>query len=564
MKRLLIANRGEIALRIQHAARDLGIETVAVYAESDRDAPFAQAAAHAFALGGDSPAETYLDGAKILNIARVAGADAIHPGYGFLSENVSFAQAVIDAGLIWVGPAPAVIATLGDKLAARDLARHVGAPLAKGSAGPIADLAQARECMADFGLPVIIKAAHGGGGRGMRIVRAADDLAQAFAAATREAETAFGRGECFIEQYLERPRHIEVQVLADQHGTVLTLGTRDCTLQRRNQKLLEEAPAPTLSPAMRAELEDAARALCTHAQYTSAGTVEFLVSQDGTASFLEVNTRVQVEHPVTEEVYGLDIVAWQLRIARGEALPTTIAPRGHAIEMRINAEDPGRGFLPTPGQITALDWPTGPGVRVDSGVCAGQIIAPQFDSLIAKIIVTGPDRQSCIARARRALAQTRISGIATTLAFHRAVLEAGAFTQADGAALHTRWIEDDMPPLPPHPRVSPIGAQAWEGKIQIDGRLHHVVLPKDLFAGAQTAPKREEPSLDSDLTAPFAAKLVAWQVADGAQVETGQVVATIEAMKAEHHILASRAGVLSIKVTTGAHVAAGDLLGRIS
>ena len=563
MKRLLIANRGEIALRILRAARDLKIETVAIYAEADRESPAPRLADQAYCLGDGGPRETYLDAAKIIAIARQTGADAVHPGYGLLSENADFARAVIAAGLIWVGPPPDVIALLGDKRAARDLARKVGAPLALGSDGTVATAADAAAIAARIGLPVAIKAAFGGGGRGIRVVRDMADLPEAFATATREAAQAFGRGDCYVEQFLDRPRHIEVQVLADHHGHILTLGTRDCTLQRRNQKLIEEAPAPDLTPAQRSVFETAATEICRAAGYRNAGTVEFLLSRDGVTTFLEVNTRLQVEHPVTEEIHGIDIVTWQLRIAAGEVLPDIAVPRGHAMEFRINAEDSGRGFLPTPGKITALHWPFGPGVRIDSGVQAGQIVPQAFDSLIAKIIIWGEDRATCLARARRALAEAEIAGIATTLPFHRAMLENPALTATDARMLHTRWIEEEMPPLPPSPRVDPASDDTWRGQIEIDGRLHRVALPAALFGQSRPAAP-PQPEVTGDLSAPFAGQFTRWMVADGATITAGAPIAVMEAMKAEHQLIAPRSGVITQLVATDTMLNAGDLIARIT
>ncbi|MEY9774654.1 acetyl-CoA/propionyl-CoA carboxylase biotin carboxyl carrier protein [Arthrobacter sp. MW3 TE3886] len=425
MRKVLIANRGEIAVRIARACDDAQLASVAVYADIDADALHVSAADVAFSLDGNSPADTYLNIPKLLAVAAQSGADAVHPGYGFLSENADFAQAVLDAGLTWIGPSPDAIRLLGNKITARDAAVRAGAPLVAGSDGPVDTAAEARAFAEQHGLPIAIKAAFGGGGRGMKVVRAIDEVEEAFDSAVREAVAAFGRGECFVERYLDRPRHVEAQVLADAHGNVVVVGTRDCSLQRRHQKLLEEAPAPFLSDEQTTLIYDAAKAVCREAGYSGAGTVEFLVAADGTVAFLEVNTRLQVEHPITEETTGIDLVQEQFRIAAGEPLRLTEdpAPRGHAFEFRLNAEDVGRGFLPSPGTIGEFAGPTGPGIRLDTGVRSGSFVAPQFDSLLAKLIVTGADRQQALRRARRALAEMRITGVATVLPFHRAVLE---------------------------------------------------------------------------------------------------------------------------------------------
>ncbi|MGN6144944.1 MAG: acetyl-CoA carboxylase biotin carboxylase subunit, partial [Mesorhizobium sp.] len=444
MRKVLIANRGEIAVRIIRACKDAGLASVAVYADADAGAPFVRMADEAYALNGQKAGETYLDIGKLIDVAKRSGADAVHPGYGFLSERAEFAQAVIDAGMTWIGPDPKVIETLGDKLQARDIARVVGAPLVAGSDGPVATAAEALAFARKFGLPIAIKAAHGGGGRGLKIAREMDEVEELFDSATREATAAFGRGECFIEQFLDRPRHIEAQVLADRLGNVIVVGTRDCSMQRRNQKLIEEAPAPFLTDEQRERVEQAARAICKAAGYTGAGTVEFLLSADGVISFLEVNTRLQVEHPVTEETTGVDLVREQFRIAEGLPLSFTETPRprGHALEFRINVEDPGRGFLPMAGAISLFAPPSGPGVRIDSGVETGSTAPPLFDSLIAKLIVWGATRDEAIARARRALGEFRIEGVPTVLPFHRAALDHPDF--AKNFAIHTRWIETDF------------------------------------------------------------------------------------------------------------------------
>jgi len=440
MKKVLIANRGEIAVRVIRACADYGVQSVAVYADADIDALHARMADAAYGLDGARPADTYLNVPKLLAIAEKSGADAVHPGYGFLSENAAFAQAVIDAGLTWIGPRPATITQLGDKVAARKIALQVGAPLVAGTPEPVKDADEVLRFAEQHGLPIIIKAAFGGGGRGMKIAWRMDEVAELYASAVREAVTAFGRGECFVEQFLDQPRHIEAQVIADTHGNVVVLGTRDCSLQRRNQKLVEEAPAPFLSDAQRERIHGAARDICAAAGYVSAGTVEFLLSQSGAISFLEVNTRLQVEHPVTEQTTGVDLVVEQLRVADGLPLSITAtpAPLGHAIEFRINAEDVGRGFLPTPGPVTRFEAPSGPGVRLDTGVQAGSVVPGTFDSLMAKLIVTGATREQALSRARRALAEFHIEGVASVLPFHRAVVDEADFVATDGFKVHTR------------------------------------------------------------------------------------------------------------------------------
>jgi len=560
MKKLLIANRGEIAVRIARAARDCGIASVAVYSDADAGALHAGAADEAFGLGPGRPADTYLDIGKILAVARRAGADAVHPGYGFLSERAEFAEAVIAAGLVWVGPPPAVIAALGDKIEARRIAAGVGAPLVKGS-GLLATAADAVAFAREAGLPLAIKAAFGGGGRGMKVARRPEEVGELFTSAVREATEAFGRGECYAEQFLDRPRHIEAQVLADSHGNTVVLGTRDCSLQRRNQKLVEEAPAPFLDGETRARIHDAARAICAAAGYVGAGTVEFLLSETGVLSFLEVNTRLQVEHPVTEETTGLDIVVEQLRIADG--LPLTLKetpePRGHAFEFRINAEDPGRGFLPTPGRITRFDAPSGPGVRLDSGVAAGSDIPGLYDSLMAKLIVTGPTREAALARARRALGEFEIEGVASVLPFHRAVLEERAFTGEDGFAVFTNWIETEFAGVAPAPRVDPAEGGLLSTFVEIDGRRHRLGLPAALFSGLAAAPQPAQGPAGQEgaVTAPIPGTLQQWLVEDGAGVEEGEAVALVEAMKMETRILAPCAGHLRIKAEAGTAVALG-------
>ena len=442
ISKVLIANRGEIAVRVARACRDAGVGAVAVYADQDREALHVTLADEAYALDGARAADTYLSIEKLLDVARRSGADAVHPGYGFLAENAAFAQAVLDAGLVWIGPPPAAISALGDKVSARAIARRAGAPLVAGTDQPVS-LAQVHEFADAHGLPVAIKAAFGGGGRGLKVARSSDEIDEAYESAVREATAAFGRGECFVERYLDRPRHVETQCLADEHGTVVVVSTRDCSLQRRHQKLVEEAPAPFLSDAQVTQLTSASVAILREAGYVGAGTCEFLVAADGTISFLEVNTRLQVEHPVTEQVTGIDLVREQLRIAAGEPLGySSVATRGHAIEFRINGEDPAAGFLPAPGKLTRLRFPTGPGVRVDTGVVEGDTVSGAFDSLLAKVIVTGATRRQALERSRRVLAELDIAGIPTVVPFHRAVVEDKAFAPSDERpfSVHTRWI----------------------------------------------------------------------------------------------------------------------------
>ncbi|APG95279.1 acetyl/propionyl/methylcrotonyl-CoA carboxylase subunit alpha [Sinorhizobium americanum] len=567
MKKLLIANRGEIAIRIARAARDYGVASVAIYSDADATSLHAEIADEAYGLGPGRPAETYLNIEKILDIARRAGADAVHPGYGFLSERTEFAQAVIDAGLTWVGPAPEVITALGDKVEARRIAAKVGAPLVKGSEGPLASAAEAVDFAKQAGLPLAIKAAFGGGGRGMKVARRLDEVGELFDSAVREAKEAFGRGECYAEQFLDRPRHIEAQVIADSRGNTVVLGTRDCSLQRRNQKLVEEAPAPFITADQRARIHDAARAICTEAGYTGAGTVEFLLSQNGVISFLEVNTRLQVEHPVTEETTGVDIVIEQLRIADGLPLSVTEtpAPRGHAFEFRINAEDPGRGFLPTPGLITRFRAPAGPGVRIDAGVETGSEIPGFYDSMMAKLIVTGATREEALIRARRALAEFRIEGVASVLPFHRAVLDERDFTGEDGFGVFTNWIETEFRGLEPSPRVDPAGSGLIRSFVEIDGKRHAIGLPAALFSGLGAPQLVQQATSVSDggVTAPIPGTLQQWLVDDGAEVAEGDAVAVIEAMKMETRILAPKAGRIRIKTEAGAVVSLGAELATV-
>lgn len=578
IRKVLIANRGEIAVRVARACRDYGVASVAVYADPDADALHVRAADEAWALHGVRPADTYLDIAKLLDIARRSGADAVHPGYGFLSERAEFARALMQAGLTWIGPRPETIEALGDKVAARKIARQVGAPLVAGTAEPVQSAEEVMAFARAHGLPIAIKAAFGGGGRGLKVAWKMEEVAELYDSAVREATAAFGRGECFVEQFLDRPRHIEAQVLADQHGQVVVLGTRDCSLQRRNQKLVEEAPAPFLTDAQRTSIHRAAQAICAAAGYVSAGTVEFLLSRTGQISFLEVNTRLQVEHPVTEETTGVDLVVEQLRIADGLplSLTETPVPRGHSIEFRINAEDPGRGYLPTPGRIEHFAAPSGPGVRLDSGVAAGSVIPGSFDSLMAKLIVTGATREQALQRARRALAEFQIEGVASVLPFHRAVVQDPAFTAEQGFGVHTRWIETEMQQdfaaalRPDAVAETPLQRCYME----IDGKRVRLGLPALLLPGLSAAGGVAAPVAGQlasagalqpgEVAAPMAGSLVAWKVDDGAQVAEGAVLALMEAMKMETAITATASGTLQQVATAGALLQAGQVVARIT
>jgi len=579
MKKVLIANRGEIAVRIARACADYGVRSAAVYADADFDALHTRVADEALALEGQTPAETYLDIGKLLAAAARCGADAVHPGYGFLSESAAFARAVIGAGLTWIGPPPAAIEALGDKVQARRIALEVGAPLVAGTPAPVRDAQEVLAFAESHGLPIAIKAAFGGGGRGLKVAWRLDEVAELYESAVREAVTAFGRGECFVEQFLDRPRHVEAQIIADTHGRVVVLGTRDCSLQRRNQKLVEEAPAPFLSDAQRERIHQAARDVCARAGYVGAGTVEFLLSPSGTISFLEVNTRLQVEHPVTEETTGIDLVVEQLRIADGLPLSVaeTPAPRCHAFEFRVNAEDPGRGFLPTPGPVRVFDAPSGPGVRVDTGVASGSSVPGRFDSLMAKLIVTGATRAQAIARARRALREFRIEGVASVLPFHRAVMEAPDFVSGDDFKVHTRWIETDFAPaLAAAVRAEPVeDAALLRMAVEIDGRRVALGLPAALLraqafaapAGAPQNAQGEAPGMEaadaSAVAAPITGTLQAWSVADGGTVAQGDPVAVMEAMKMEIQVVAHRAGRLTQQVAGASQVTAGAPIARI-
>jgi acetyl-CoA/propionyl-CoA carboxylase biotin carboxyl carrier protein len=576
IRKVLIANRGEIAVRIARACADYGVKSVAVYADPDLDALHTRVADEAFGLDGSRPADTYLSIEKLLDVARQSGADAVHPGYGFLSENAGFAQTVIDAGLTWVGPPPSAIAALGDKVQARKLALSVGAPLVAGTPGPVNGADEVVAFAKQHGLPIAIKAAYGGGGRGIKVARHMDEVADLYASAVREAIAAFGRGECFVEQFLDQPRHVEAQVIADTHGNVVVLGTRDCSLQRRNQKLVEESPAPFLTDAQRERIHQSARDVCASAGYVSAGTVEFLLSTTGAISFLEVNTRLQVEHTVTEETAGIDLVVEQLRVADGLPLSimATPAPRCHAFEFRINAEDVGRGFLPAPGPVRVFEAPGGIGVRVDTGVVSGSVVPGQFDSMMAKLIVTGATRQQAIARARRALKEFRIEGLASVLPFHRAVMDHADFTSEDTFKVHTRWIETDFAhDLAAALRAEPqADARLLRTVAEIDGRRVTLGLPAALLAGlgaaqpgtGHGATHAAEPKADpAAVTAPVAGTVAAWKAEDGALVAEGDLIAVMEAMKMETQVLAHRAGRLVRGVGQGDYVAIGTPLARI-
>ena len=583
MRKVLIANRGEIAVRVIRACRDAGLTSVAVYADSDRDGLPARLADEAYALGGETARDTYLRIDKILDVAARAGSDAVPPGYGFLSENADFAQAVIDAGLTWIGPTPQAIRDLGDKVTARHLAQRAGAPLVPGTAEPVGNAAEIVAFATEHGLPIAIKAAFGGGGRGLKVARTIEEIPELFDSATREAVAAFGRGECFVERYLDRPRHVEAQILADQHGNVVVVGTRDCSLQRRHQKLVEEAPAPFLTAEQRAAIHDSAKAICREAGYHGAGTVEYLVGTDGTLSFLEVNTRLQVEHPVTEETAGVDLVLEQFRIAQGETLrfaadPT---PRGHSIEFRINGEDPGRGFLPAPGTVTRLRLPEGPGVRVDTGIESGSVIGGNFDSLLAKVIITGETREQAIARARRALDEMVVEGMATALPFHRAIVRDEAFT-AEPFAVHTRWIETEWSnTVPPFTGAAAAGESDGAREsvvVEVGGKRLEVSLPAGFGAGTVAAApradggtrrgggRRHAAAAGGDaLTSPMQGTIIKIAVADGDTVAEGDLIVVLEAMKMEQPLGAHKAGVVTGLVpTVGDVVSAGSAICEIS
>ena len=569
-EKLLIANRGEIAVRIIHACRDMGISSVALYADDDMDSMHVELADEAWGLAGATARETYLNIPAILEVAKKSRATMVHPGYGFLSERAEFAQAVIDAGLKWVGPSPIAIEKLGDKIEARKIAASVGAPLVQGTQDPLNNADEALEFAKQFGLPIAIKAAFGGGGRGLKVVWKLEDVKELYDSAVREAQAAFGRGECFVEQYLDQPRHVEAQVIADQHGNVVVLGTRDCSLQRRNQKLVEEAPAPFISDAIYEEILTSAKNICQAANYVGAGTVEYLLSRDGKLSFLEVNTRLQVEHPVTEETANVDLVVEQIRVAQGHELSIKETPKaqGHAIEFRINAEDPARGFIPAFGVLSLFEAPFGQGVRVDTGVRTGSLVSSHFDSLMAKLIITGPTREIAIARAKRALKQFKIEGVASVLDFHRAVLNETDFT--DTFNVHTRWIENDFKQdLKPTKRSIPNHQQPMLlSYIEIDGKLHRLGLPAGMFAQNPTMTSQDQPATETavsaeHLLAPINGVISAWKVENGEQVVEGQVVAIMEAMKMEVPVLAHQSGVIQLTAQQGATCHAEHIIGSI-
>jgi acetyl-CoA/propionyl-CoA carboxylase, biotin carboxylase, biotin carboxyl carrier protein len=586
--KVLVANRGEIAVRVIRAAKDAGLPSVAVYAEPDADAPHVRLADEAFALGGQTSADSYLDFGKILEAAEKSGANAIHPGYGFLAENADFAQAVIDAGLIWIGPSPQSIRDLGDKVTARHIAARAQAPLVPGTPDPVKDADEVVAFAKEYGVPIAIKAAFGGGGKGMKVARTIEEIPELYESAVREATAAFSRGECFVERYLDKPRHVEAQVIADQQGNVVVAGTRDCSLQRRYQKLVEEAPAPFLTDAQRKEIHESAKRICKEAHYYGAGTVEFLVGQDGLISFLEVNTRLQVEHPVTEETAGVDLVLQQFRIANGEKLDITEdpTPRGHAIEFRINGEDAGRNFLPAPGPVNKFHPPSGPGVRLDSGVETGSVIGGQFDSMLAKLIVHGGTREEALARARRALDEFEVEGLATVIPFHRAIVRDPAFIgDENGFSVHTRWIETEWnntiePFTGGEPPDEEDARPRQKVVVEVGGRRLEVSLPSDLaLSNGGCDPvgvirKKPKPRKRGALagaaasgdavTAPMQGTVVKVAVEEGQEVAAGDLVVVLEAMKMENPVTAHKDGTITgLAVEAGAAITQGTVLAEI-
>lgn len=584
LSKVLIANRGEIAVRIIRAARDEGITSVAVYADPDRDALHVRMADEAYGLGGTTAADSYLVIDKILDAAARSGADAIHPGYGFLSENADFAAAVISAGLTWIGPPPHAISSLGDKVAARRIAEKVDAPRVPGTSEPVSSAEEVIDFAEQYGLPIAIKAAFGGGGRGIKVVRDHESITELYESAVREATAAFGRGECFVERFLDAPRHVETQCLADAYGNVAVISTRDCSLQRRNQKLVEEAPAPFLTDEQNRRLYESSKAILQEAGYQGAGTCEFLVGKDGTISFLEVNTRLQVEHPVSEEVTGIDLVREQFRLARGEELGYSDPNvRGHSIEFRINGEDPGRNFMPAPGTVTTLRLPTGPGIRVDSGIEAGETVSGNFDSMIAKLIVTGKDRAEALARSRRALAELQIEGMATVVAFDRAVVHDPAFAPDNDQpfTVHTRWIETEfdnqIEPFAGTPESSAEPEDRRSVVVEVSGKRLEVVLPASVLGSTKTSatgpkPRRERAgrgghtkATGDDLTSPMQGTIVKLAVDNGDTVQEGDTVVVIEAMKMEQPLKAHKSGTVSgLSCSPGDSVSAGAVLATIS
>jgi len=566
MKRVLIANRGEIAVRVIRACKDHGIESVAIYSEEDRSALHAKVADFAYSLNGVSAKDTYLNIEKIISLAKKSGADAVHPGYGFLSENAHFAQAVIDAGLTWIGPPPAAISALGDKVSARRIATKVGAPLVAGTTDPVSSDEDVIAFAKEHGLPVAIKAAFGGGGRGLKVAHTIEEIPELFASAVREAIAGFGRGECFVERYLDKPRHVETQVLVDQHSNAVVISTRDCSLQRRHQKLVEEAPAPFLSQAQVAELYRSSKAIMKEAGYVGAGTCEFLIGQDGTISFLEVNTRLQVEHPVSEEVTGIDLVREQFRIAAGEPLGfEDPIIRGHSIEFRINGEDPGRSFLPAPGRITSWSAPSGPGVRVDAGFQGGDEIGGNFDSLLAKLVVTGATRAQAIERARRALSEFKIEGLPTALPFHRAIVEDPAFTQ--NFKIYTSYIENEFNNQIPaftyqiQERESQPAAQSLVAEVNGKRFGIQVHTPAPIIKRRRAKQSSIGAAAGTALTSPMQGTVVKIAVEEGASVEAGDLIIVIEAMKMEQPLNAHKSGVVkNLTVVIGETVASAATL----
>ena len=569
MKRVLIANRGEIAVRVIRACRDHGIESVAVYSDEDRDAIHTKSADFAFSLNGTSATQTYLDINKIIKVAKDSGADAVHPGYGFLSENADFAQAVIDAGLIWIGPPPGAISALGDKVSARRIAAKAGAPLVAGTKDPVSGHEEVTAFAKEHGLPVAIKAAFGGGGRGLKVAHTMEEIPELFASAVREAIAGFGRGECFVERYLDKPRHVETQVLVDKHGHAVVVSTRDCSLQRRHQKLVEEAPAPFLTDAQNEELYRSSKAIMKEAGYIGAGTCEFLIGLDGTISFLEVNTRLQVEHPVSEEVTGIDLVREQFRIAMGESLGFDDPQiRGHSLEFRINGEDPGRSFLPAPGRITQWNLPTGPGVRIDAGFKNGDTIGGNFDSLLAKLIVTGATREQAIERARRALAEFEVDGLATAIPFHRAILEDPAYTK--DFKVYTSYIENEFKnEIPAYvATIIPVTTRVAADHLiaEVNGKRFEVKLhtPEPVVKRHRAKASKVGGASGTGLTSPMQGTVVKIAVTDGQSVEIGDLIIVLEAMKMEQPLTAHKAGKISnIKAQIGETVSSGTVLCEI-